>query len=273
MRQPMLPLIIEPEELERQLGKEGVLIVDLCKGELYAQSHIPGATHLDYPRIVAVRKPVMGLLPDDVQLNAVFSAIGLGQETHVVAYDDEGGGKAARLLWTLEACGHPHYSLLNGGLHAWANEGHPLGKEAPNITPSRYRIEARNETVIATRDYIAAHLGDPHVVLLDTRTPEEYCGAKRFAERGGHIPGAVNMDWVEAMDSARNLRIKDLRALRNRLGELGVSPDREIIVYCQTHHRSAFTFIVLKALGYPRVRGYPGSWSEWGNTADAPIER
>ncbi len=267
----LLPLQVEPEELERQLGQESMLIVDLCKPETYVQSHIPGALHLDYAQIVAMNKPVMGLLPTESQLNAVFSSIGLTSEQHIVAYDDEGGGRAARLLWTLEAMGHTRFSLLNGGLHAWNLERRPLQNGTETRTRSHYRVK-RNDAVIADKAYILDHLGDSATVLLDARSVEEYLGHKRFAERGGHIPGAVNLDWIQTMDRNRGLRFKPAEELRALLAALGVTPDKEVVCYCQSHHRSAHSCLLLKTLNYPRVRGYPGSWSEWGNSADTPVE-
>jgi thiosulfate/3-mercaptopyruvate sulfurtransferase len=116
-------------------------------------------------------------------------------------------------------------------------------------------------------------LGQADFVPLDTRSPGEYAGIDIRAARGGHIPGAVNMNWTEAMDPGRQLRFKPDHTLRRMLESKGVTPDKEVVVYCQTHHRSAHTYIVLKHLGYPRLRGYPGAWSEWGNSAELPIER
>ena len=124
----------------------------------------------------------------------------------------------------------------------------------------------------ADAGYILARLDDPGTALLDTRTPEEFSGERVRAARGGHIPGAVNFNWVEAMDADHNLRLKPAPVLLESLAALGVTPDKEVIAYCQTHHRSSHTFVVLKWLGFERVRGYPGAWSEWGNREDTPVE-
>ena len=264
-----LPLILEPEQLAASLGADNVLIVDLCKPQSAAQ--VPGAVRLEYSSIIASRAPVGGLLPEAGQLASALSDLGLRQEHHVVAYDDEGGGKAGRLLWTLDMLGHGRTSMLDGGIHAWANEGHPLAQQAAAPSPSRYDARIIGQEA-ADKDYILERIGDPDVVFLDTRTPEEYHGVNVRAERGGHIPGAVNFNWVNAIDQARNLRLKPADELRHLLEAAGAAPDKEVIAYCQTHHRSSHTYVVLKSLGYPRIKGYPGAWSEWGNLADTPVE-
>jgi thiosulfate/3-mercaptopyruvate sulfurtransferase len=174
-------------------------------------------------------------------------------------------------LWTLDVIGHRRFSLLNGGIHAWANEGYPLEGDIVRRSHSRYEAICTQQGY-ANKDYILKNLDNPDVVLLDTRTPEEFHGTARYAARGGHIPGAVNLDWVLAMDMSRNLRLKSEQQLRKLLEERGVTAKREVIVYCQTHHRSSHTYVVLKILGYPRIRGYAGAWSEWGNLPDVPIE-
>lgn len=270
MKRPELPLILEPDALEPLLDESDLLVVDLTKPATYAQYHIPGAAYLDYGQIVATRSPAMGLLPETGALESCFSALGIDDSIHVVAYDDEGGGKAGRLLWTLEAMGHNRFSLLNGGLHAWANEGHGLTQAATTVTPRQFRARP-TDTPVADADYIKQHLGATGFALLDARSPEEYKGVKRYAERAGHIPGAVNMDWLLALDQRRNLRLKPAAELRTMLDDLGIRADQQVITYCQTHHRSSLTYIMLKSLGFPRVKGYPGSWSDWGNRADTPI--
>ena len=266
-----LPLLLEPDELEANLGRDDLLVVDLSRPDTYARFHVPGAVHLDYAGIIAAQKPVMGLVPDDASLATVFSAIGIDARTHVVAYDDEGGGRAARLLWTLQLAGHGRYSLLNGGLHAWANEGHPLDS-APATPVAKQFVVHRDPATIADSSYIMDHLDSDDCVLLDARSPDEYKGIKKFAERAGHIPGAVNIEWTEAMDQAHNLRLRPADELKALLAERGITPDREIIAYCQTHHRSAHTCLMLQYLGFERVKGYAGSWSDWGNNPDLPLE-
>jgi thiosulfate/3-mercaptopyruvate sulfurtransferase len=265
-----LPLIVEPEKLEPLLGERQLLVVDMTKPATYAQLHIPGAVYLDYGQIIAMRKPTMGLLPKPEMLAKCFSDIGIDDTVHVVAYDDEGGGKAGRLLWTLEAMGHTRCSLLNGGLHAWANEGHPI-QQAP-VTPSPTVFQPKpSDAPVADAAYIMQHLDDGTLGLLDARTPDEFNGNKRFAERGGHIPGAVNMDWMLALDQQRNLRLKDSHTLQAILDSLSITKDQQVVTYCHTHHRSSLTYIMLKSLGYTRVKGYPGSWSDWGNRPDTPV--
>lgn len=267
-----LPLIIEVDQLQQHLTHEKLLLVDVSQPTTYVQYHIPGAVFLDYAWIVRIEQPRMGLLPDPAQLTHVLSAYDLTPDTHVVTYDDEGGGRACRFMWTLEAAGHQRYSLLNGGLRAWTNEGHPISTEIKFPTPGDYQVNM-DFTGVATRQYILDNLSNQNVALLDVRSPVEYSGRKRYAERGGHIPGAINMEWTDAMDRENDLRLKPQSILRSMLEERGVTPDKEVIVYCQTHHRSAHTYIMLKSLGYEQVKGYAGSWSDWGNEPNTPVEQ
>ncbi len=265
------PLIIEPTDLEPTLGDADLLVVDLCKATTYTQAHVPGAVHLEYSNLVRGTKPVPGLLPDAAQLSKVLSAIGLRANTQVVAYDDEGGGKACRLIWTLNVLGHTAASLLNGGIYSWANEGHALSNEHVTPTTTQYTASIL-ESRIATKNYILQHLDDAEVALLDARTPEEYHGIKVRAARGGHIPGALNFNWLDAINRNRNYRLLPDADLRTVLAERGFRHDQEIITYCQTHHRSAHSYVMLKHLGFEKAKGYPGSWSEWGNDPDTPVE-
>jgi thiosulfate/3-mercaptopyruvate sulfurtransferase len=266
-----LPLIVEPEQLEPILGLPGLLIVDLNDPPMFLQGHVPGAVNLPYASLIGPQPPAMGRIAGAEQLSRAFSSIGMTPDSHVVAYDGEGNGRAARLLWTLDAVGHKRASLLNGGWRAWAGEGHRVESGAVDPVPSDYKVAIGGE-VIARKDYILGHLKDPKVLVLDVRSPAEYAGKDVRSARGGHIPGAVNMDWTLALDRARSLRLKPEAEIRATLEKLGVTPDKEVITHCQTHQRSAHTYIVLKSLGFTKIKGYDGSWSEWGNDPAVPVE-
>ncbi len=270
-----LPLLIEPTALEGELQRTELRVIDLSRADIHQRLHIPGAQLLDYGAIVTARPPVGGLLPEPHQLEQALGAIGLTPEHAIVAYDDEGGGKAARLLWTLEAIGHRGgLSLLNGGLHAWANEGHPVTRDTTVAARADYPVTLPEPSPpVASAHYILDRLGDPQLALLDARSHDEYTGERLYSARGGHIPGAVNFEWTAAMDQANNLRLRPAEELLGALAALGVTTDKEVITYCQTHHRSAYSYWMLRVLGFPRVKGYPGSWSEWGNRRELPLER
>ncbi len=272
-----LPLILSSEQLKNQLQQSGntLLLIDMTSPNTYIQHHIAEAVFLDYAWIVRIEPPRMGLLSNIDQLNTVFNAIGLTPDTHVVAYDDEGGGRACRLLWTLETVGHKHYSLLDGGIQNWMSENNPVTDKVVYPTPNTTSNECKYsilDQAIADQAFIHEHLNDPAVAILDSRSPAEYTGKKAFAERAGHIPGAVNWDWMTAMDKEHNLCLKPQTELTASLESIGITKDKLVITHCQTHHRSAHTFIVLKSLGFENVKGYPGSWSDWGNTSGLPIE-
>lgn len=266
-----LPLILEPSELKEHLHSNNLLIIDLSSPATYVQYHIPGAVFLNYEWIVRIEQPRMGLLPTEEQLSNVFGSLGLTKDKHVVVYDDEGGGRACRLLWTLDVAGHKNFSLLNGGLQAWSNHRNEISSTINYPTPNKYKAEM-NFGPVATRQFLLDHLSDDNVIILDTRSAAEFNGAKVYAQRGGHIPGAVNIEWTDAMDNKHDNRLKPEHELRQILENKGITTDKIVVTHCQTHHRSAHTYIMLKSLGYKNIKGYPGSWSDWGNEANTPIE-
>lgn len=268
---PPFPAVIEPADLEALLPGGDLLIVDVGAAESYRQKHVPGAVHLDYAGLLLGRPPAPGKLPPVAQLQAVLRGLGISAGMRVIAYDDAGGGRAARLLWTLEALGHDKFSLLNGGIMAWLGDGRAVESTVTEAAPGDFNAQL-NDAVIASKEFVLAALGNPGIQLLDARTPEEYHGLKSPSARHGRIPGAVNLNWLDTIDRADNLRLKPAAELEAMLAARGIKRDREIITYCQTHHRSSHAFMMLRHMNFPRVRGYPGSWSEWGNDFDLPIE-
>lgn len=267
-----LPLIIEPETLHAHLDDPQLLIVDVPKDPgSYSRGHVPGAVFLEGRRLMHGHAPIPSDAPDVETLSALFSALGLTRDTHVVAYDDEGGGFAARLLWTLELIGHTRYSYLNGGIHAWRADGFEQSTEPTAPTPSNYRADILHPDTRITGDEIKERLDDREFAIWDARSPAEYNGEKGNNKHLGHIPGAVNMEWTNAMDPARDLRMRGYAEMITELEAMGITPDMEIATHCQGHHRSAFTWLVGRALGL-NIRGYAGSWGEWGNRDDTPIE-
>jgi thiosulfate/3-mercaptopyruvate sulfurtransferase len=270
MTHETMPTLVEPSLLASRLHDPELLVVDLGPREVHEDVHVPGAVHLDPRLLLAGEPPATGLLPDDDTLSRVLSSIGLTPERHVVAYDDEGGGWAGRLLWTLAVLGHRHLSLLDGGLGAWLADGLPTAEGLGAGVPSQYRARACRGTWLDAGE-VRQRIEDPDAVILDVRSAAEFRGDDARAARAGHIPGAVHLEWTATMDRTRMLRLKPETALREMLEARGVTPEREVIVHCQTHHRSSHTWVVLRSLGYPRVLAYPGSWADWGNRDDTPI--
>lgn len=264
-----LPLLLEPEQLQQHLSDSNLLIIDLCSDEQYRLGHVPGAIHVSPREIVSGQPPAPGRLPSQRELDGLFSSIGLTPDTHIVCYDDEGGGWAGRFIWTLDVIGHNRYSYLNGGIHAWRAEGRETETTANQPQPKSVSVAVDSSQVVEAED-IMASLNNADFAIWDARSPEEHSGIKVLAQRGGRMPGAINCEWTALMDPARNLRIREDAA--QMLQQLGLTPDKDIVTHCQTHHRSGFTYLVAKVLGYPRIRGYHGSWSEWGNRDDTPIE-
>ncbi|MHC5349540.1 thiosulfate sulfurtransferase [Metapseudomonas furukawaii] len=264
-----LPLVIEPADLAPLLGADDLILVDLTSAARYAAGHLPGARFVDPKRTQLGQPPAPGLLPAEADLEALFGELGHRADATYVVYDDEGGGWAGRFIWLLDVIGHSRYHYLNGGLHAWLADGRETSEAVPAPVGGPLPLRLHDEPT-ATREYIQSRLGAADLAIWDARGPGEYAGTKVLAAKGGHIPGAVNYEWTAAMDPARALRIRTDMA--DILQSLGITPDKEIITHCQTHHRSGFTYLVAKALGYPRVKGYAGSWSEWGNHPDTPVE-
>ena len=210
----------------------------------------------------------------------VLGRLGISDKTIAVAYDDMGGLWAARLFFILDYLGHPDSRLLEGGWQKWVKEGRAVTKKAPRIRWVEFKAHP-DANKVATADWILNHLKDPGVKILDVRSPAEYSGEEARAVRGGHIPGAVHIQWIESLNQGaittlRDEGIKTFKGpeeLRRLFEVAGITPDKEVAVYCHNLVRSAHTYFTLRLLGFPKVRGYDGSWAEWGNRQDLPVER
>lgn len=262
-----LPLIVEPDELHANLEQPNLLLIDLCNDQQYLAGHIPGAIHVSPSELVSGAPPAPGKLPGIERIHQLFSRIGLNSSSHVVAYDDEGGGWAGRFLWTLEVIGHPHYSYLNGGLWAWRGENLTLSREIP--TPISQPVDYTISTVPSMdKAEILANVGQSDFLVWDARGRDEFYGTRHSAQRNGHIPGAVHCEWIELMDQNADLRIR--KDAEDYLAQKGLDASKRIVTHCHSHHRSGFTWLVGKSLGF-NIKAYPGSWSEWGNDPETPI--
>ncbi len=264
-----LPLVIEASQLQNMLGAPDLLPVAVCSEQVFNATHVPGSTLMTPAELVSGEKPAVGKLPGVERLSALFSRIGLTPATHVVAYDDEGGGWAGRLIWTLDVLGHHNYSYLDGGLVAWLAGNYPV-QSGPATVKSTDFTAVVDTSQLVNLPTMKQQIGNANSIVWDARGSDEYVGTKVTALRNGHIPGAVNLDWLDLMDRNNDLRLRPLPELEKRLRSLGITADKQIITHCHTHHRSGLTYLVGKALGM-NIKAYDGSWSEWGNQSDTPI--
>ncbi len=271
-------LFASTDEVAARHGDPGVRVVD-CRfrfdgdaGADYLAAHLPGAVHLDWSRDLSAPPPPSGhpmwMLPGPDAFARAMERLGIGDGTHVIGYDAEGGHHAARLWLGLRRYGHDRMSVMEGGIQKWLREGRPT--EAGAVTPPTARFTPRpREGVIASKEEVLAAVrsGDPW--LLDVRRESEFTGEEKRAARGGHIPGAVHLLWRDALEDDWTLR--DADEIEELYATAGFGPETATITYCQAGVRAAFTHLVLTALGHDDVRTYDGSWEEWGNDPALPI--
>lgn len=263
---PKLDLLITPQELHEKLGQ--VSILDFRPAEDYAAGHIPGTQHLDLYGVSLNDTSEAPLNAFLAMFQAQFASRGVTTDRPVVIYDSETGERAARGVWLLTVLGHTNVRILDGGSQGWVDAGYDLTTE-PSPPSGGGLSGARNLDELATRFDVHAGLKDGSVVLIDTRRETEYLGTEKRARRVGTMPGAVHIFWRDHLDDKGALLPAD--KIRAMYESKGVTPDKTCIPYCQGGYRSASTWVVLKSLGYPKVKNYMGSWGEWGNRDDSVI--
>jgi thiosulfate/3-mercaptopyruvate sulfurtransferase len=245
------------------------VLIDLRRPDLYANGHIPGAAHLDLYGISLIDTDEAPLRAFMWIIEHLLGTRGVNLDRTIIVYDEATGDRVSRAFWFLEFFGHQHVRVLDGGFAAWVRAGYEADTHADASIDTAWAGE-RHPDLLATRHDVLARLESRDAVIVDARSPEEYCGTMVRAARGGAIPHAIHIEWTRNLDSKGEIRpAAELRALYE---SAGVTPDREVVSYCQGGYRAAHTYLALRLLGYPRLRNYVGSWREWGNRMDTPIE-
>ena len=263
-------LLWTPAELCARLSDPKLCVIDVRSTADYVRGHVPGAGHLDIYGISLCDTRAEPLAAFSWMVSYLMQNRGVDLDKTVVFYQENSGWRAARGFWFLEYFGHEDVHVLDGGFNAWRAAGFPVSVEPVEV--SRTRFEAKGEASrVATAKDILHHLGKEDVKVVDTRSDEEYTGKLVRAARGGAIPHAIHLEWAHNLDS--NGCYKSAAELKAMYEGRGITPDKEIIPYCHGGYRSAHTYLALRLLGYPRVRNYLGSWKEWGDREDLPIER
>ena len=268
-------LLVTPEELSGLIGQGGAtgpLILDMRPPEQYTEGHIPGAIHLDLWGLSLIDTDPAPLKAFIWIIEHLLGTHGVQASTPVVVYDDQSGIRAARAFWFLEYFGHPSVRLLDGGFNFWIAEGLKVTRDAapPPKSKSGEWTGSPQEHTIATWREVFNAVGKRDAVILDTRSDGEYSGTTIRARRGGAVPGAVHIEWTRNLTQDGDF--KTAAELRTMYSDAGVTPEREVITYCQGGYRAAHSYLALRLLGYPRVRTYLGSWKEWGDRDELPVE-
>ncbi|HUF07934.1 MAG TPA: sulfurtransferase [Rhodothermales bacterium] len=243
----------------------------------YEQGHVPGSIGWNWQTQLCdtVRRDIIG----KSELEDLLSSSGIGNDTTIVVYGDHNNWFAAWAFWQLKVYGHDDVRIMNGGRKKWIEEGRPLTTDVPSVEPKSYRASEADLSLRAFLPEVQATLARGNFALVDVRSADEFTGKilappglPETCQRGGHIPGAKNIGWGMAVNEDGTFKSRD--ELAQIYGERGVTADRDVVTYCRIGERSSHSWFALKyLLGYPNVRNYDGSWTEWGNLVGAPIER
>ncbi|MEN3000751.1 MAG: sulfurtransferase [Armatimonadota bacterium] len=276
--QGLSEVLVSTEWVQQHLNDPAIRIVEVdVDTTAYEQGHIPGALAFNWQ--TQLQDPIRRDIVSKSDLERLLSELGIANDHLIVLYGDNNNWFAAYAFWLLQLYGHERLALMDGGRKKWLAEGRPITTEVPRYPRTDYRAKDPDLSLRAFYPQVRESLGRPDVALVDVRSPQEYTGEilappglLETAQRGGHIPGARNIPWAMAVREDGTFKSPD--ELRQLYVPQGITPDKEVITYCRIGERSSHTWFVLKhLLGYPKVRNYDGSWTEWGNIVGAPIER
>ena len=245
----------------------------------YRKGHIAGATLIWWKR--DINDPITRDIVDKKQFEELMSKNGISPESEVILYGDFNNWFAAFAFWVFKYYGHKNVKIMNGGRKKWELEKKQYTTEEPKISPTNYIAQPPDEGLRAYLFDVRRALNRKEIGLVDVRSPKEFTGEitappeypMEHAQRGGHVPGAQNIPWATAVNDADGT-FKTVDELKQNYAPKGITPDKEIICYCRIGERSSHSWFVLKyLLGYPQVRNYDGSWTEWGNMIGNPVEK
>ena len=262
-----MSILISTKELNQALkDSDDLLLVDTRPFAEYSGGHIPGAATFDLFQFHWLDTSKTGIKQFENQSRILFSNIGVKKSRQVVFYDNVSGMSSARGVWLLLYFSHQNVCLLDGGFQKWQKEGYPVETKTNHFSPSTY-IGKPNRKILATFKEVKKSVGRKDSVIVDARTIEEFAGRHVRAVRGGHIPSAINIDWEENIEQGLFKTRAELSKIYSR-----IPIDSKVVTYCQGGYRAAHTFLALKILGYKNVKMYLGSWGEWGNRTELPVE-
>jgi thiosulfate/3-mercaptopyruvate sulfurtransferase len=264
-------LIVSQDWLKDNYQAPDLRIIQVGGEKYFSRFHIPGAILLSYKQIVEMRDGIAGVRSSETVLRELFGKLGIGPQTRVLAYDLSGGMDSSRLIWTLVTLGHAGgVAVLDGGLGPWYEKKHPMEEGAATVTPVEFISQPDSRWEVTADEVVTASQGDWPGVIVDTRSSKEYVGATLTGPKG-HIKGAKHLDWSQTLLGPRDVRLQEPEALKEMYKKIGVSNfDQEIIVYCETGHRAAQSWLLLCHLGFKNVRLFDGSMAAW-RVLDLPV--